>query len=61
MLASAAPFTSCEARRSASLAAGERTEIELKARVEPVDAGYQIEAVVFMMRRGFGGTWSRRR
>jgi hypothetical protein len=61
MAASAAPFTSYEARRSSSPAARERTEMQLKARVGPVDAGYQTEAVVFMTRREFGVTWSRRR
>jgi hypothetical protein len=38
-----------------------RTGMELKARVEPVDAGYQIEPEVFIMQRGLGITWSRRR
>jgi hypothetical protein len=41
--------------------APDRTEIELKARVEPVDAGYQNEPEVFSTQRGLGIAWSRRR
>jgi polyisoprenoid-binding protein YceI len=40
-----------------SAAAG-HIEIELEARVLPIDAGYEIEAEVFVMHRGLGMSWN---
>jgi polyisoprenoid-binding protein YceI len=49
--------TELRVRGELSAAAG-RIEIELEARVLPIDAGYEIDAEVFIMHRGLGMSWN---